>query len=302
MSATSTRILLNPTAGTALDKEVLEELIAAILPGAELVVPPDAQDLERLAREAVDDGCTTIVAAGGDGTVNGILNGLADRLSKVRLGILPLGTGNDFARTINLPTDCEHSIAVLREGCTRRIDLIRVTTASTSRLFLNVSAGGFSTKVSEFATTVKEAWGPLCYARSFVGALPELDDYQTRITLDDSEEITTPAYSVVVANARYVAGGLPIAPEAELDDGLADLLVLPVATLRELATLAPATMLGRHLDDDRVIFRRARKIVVESHPPMRFNADGELLPAETATFEVLPTALEVIVGPQPPQE
>lgn len=302
MSASPVRILLNPTAGTALEEAHLREMLASILPEAELVVPADGNDLEQLAKQSAQDGCKTIVAAGGDGTINGILNGLADHLSSVRLGILPLGTGNDFARTANVPTDCEHALAVLREGTTKRIDLIRVTTASCSRLFLNVSAGGFSTKVSEFATTVKEAWGPLCYARSFVGALPELDDYQTRIVLDDSEEITTPAYSVVVANARYVAGGLPIAPEAELDDGLADLLILPVATLRELATLAPATMLGRHLEDERIIFRRARKIMVESHPAMRFNADGELLPAETATFEVLPAALEVIVGPQPLQE
>lgn len=302
MSASSTRIFLNPTAGTALEEDHLKELLASLLPEAELIVAEAAGDLERLARAAVQEGCTTIVAAGGDGTVNGVLNGIAGDLAKVRLGILPLGTGNDFARTINLPTDCEHAIAVLREDCTRRIDLIRVTTASISRLFLNVSAGGFSTKVSEFATTVKEAWGPLCYARSFVGALPELDDYQTRIRLDDSDEFTTSAYSVIVANARYVAGGLPIAPEAELDDGLADLLILPVATLRELATLAPATILGRHLEDQRIIFRRARKIVVESQPPMRFNADGELLPAETATFEVLPGALEIIVGPQPRQE
>jgi diacylglycerol kinase (ATP) len=274
-------------------------MISALLPEAELVVPPSNEDLERVAREAAAAGCRTIVAAGGDGTVNGILNGLADHLSDVRLGILPLGTGNDFARSIHLPTDAEHALAVLLEGHTKRIDLIRVTTPSISRLFLNVSAGGFSTKVSEFAHEMKDTWGPLCYARSFVGALPELDNYHTKIVLDDGEEITTPAYSVIVANARYVAGGLPIAPEAELDDGLADVLILPVATLRELATLAPATMLGRHLDDARIIFRRARKITVESEPAMRFNADGELLPAEPITFEVLPKALEVIVGPQP---
>ncbi len=278
---------------------MLREMIAAVLPHAELVVPPASEDLERLAGEAAEAGCQTIVAAGGDGTINGILNGLGPHLANVRLGILPLGTGNDFARSIHLPTDPEHALAVLLEGRTQRIDLIRATTATVSRLFLNVSAGGFSTKVSEFASDVKDTWGPLCYARSFVGALPELDDYHTKIVLDDGEEISTPAYSVVVANARYVAGGLPIAPDALLDDGLADLLVLPVASLRELATLAPATLLGLHLQDERIIFRRARKITVESQPPMRFNVDGELLPVESVTFEVLPGALEVIVGPTP---
>ena len=98
--------------------------------------------------------------------------------------------------------------------------------------------------MSEFASEVKATWLALLRAR-LCRALPERDDYQTRIVLDDEEELTIPAYSVVVANARFVAGGLPIAPEAKLDDGLADLLILPVATLRELATLAPAALLGR---------------------------------------------------------
>jgi diacylglycerol kinase (ATP) len=301
-SAASTRVFLNPHAGTALEESALREMIAGILPGAELIVPAEGEDLGRLAGEAAAAGCKTIVAAGGDGTVNGILNGIAPYLSSVRLGVLPLGTGNDFVRSIHIPTDPEHALAVLREGCTRQIDLIRATTPSISRLFLNVSAGGFSSKVSEVASDVKETWGPLCYARSFVGALPDLNDYQTQIILDEVEEFTTPAYNVIVANARFVAGGVPIAPEAKLDDGLADLLILPVASFRELASLGPATLLGRHLDDDRLVFRRARKISVNSQPPMRFNVDGELLPAERISFEVLPGALQVIVGPQPRQE
>ena len=113
--------------------------------------------------------------------------------------------------------------------------------------------------------------------------------------------ISTPAYNVVVANAKYVAGGVQIAPEAVLDDGLADLIVLPVASLGELAAIAPSVLLGKHLSSDKILFRRARKIEVESTPSMRFNVDGELLPAEKVTFEVLPRVLEFIVGPQPVQ-
>jgi diacylglycerol kinase (ATP) len=259
-------------------------------------------DLPKMAARAVEDGCELLIAAGGDGTLNGVLNGLVGRFDAIQLGLLPLGTGNDFARTVNIPRDLDHALAVLRERRAHRIDVIRATTVSAERYFINVSAGGFSSKVSEFADgDVKETWGPLCYARSFIGALPDLNDYHTTIRLDDGEVLTTPAYNLAVANARFVAGGVPIAPAAAVDDGLADMILLPVASLRELASLAPATLLGKHLDHDNIIYRQARKIEVSSSPPMRFNADGELLPAESITFEVLPSALQFIVGPQPTQ-
>ena len=124
-----------------------------------------------------------------------------------------------------------------------------------------------------------------------------MKDYQTEIVIDDgAERIDAPAYNVIVANGRYVAGGVPIAPSARIDDGLADLIILPVASLPELAFLAQATLSGKHLENDQLIFRRARKIQITSRPPMHFNTDGELIGADPVTFEVLPQAIECIVG------
>lgn len=303
MGSIKTRMILNPAAGSVEGLEVLMEKVRAVLPKCEIYLTSGPGDLPKLAKRAIHDGCELLVAAGGDGTLNGVINGIADHLGEVQLGLLPLGTGNDFARSINVPRELDDALAVLRAGRSHRIDLIRAETASTQRYFVNVSTGGFSTKVSEFADSdLKETWGPLCYARSFIGALPELDDYHTRICLDGEEEITMPAYNVVVANARYVASGVAIAPTAELDDGLADVVILPVASLPSLAALAPVILMGKHLTSDKIIHRRARRIEITSTPPMKFNTDGELLPAEAVTFEVLPGVLDFIVGPQPAQD
>ncbi|MHA3769904.1 diacylglycerol/lipid kinase family protein [Verrucomicrobiota bacterium sgz303538] len=301
MVTPKTLILLNPAAGSAGDMDTLLKAVGELQPGTAVRRSKGPGDIKLLAHEAATEGFEVIVAAGGDGTLNEVLNGISDYFGQVALGLLPLGTGNDFARTVNVPDDLDHALAVLREGRTQKIDVLKVSTPDTRRYMVNVSAGGFSSKVSEISSDVKDTWGPLCYARSLLGALPELDDYHTSIRLDDKEVVSTPAYNVVVANARYVAGGIPIAPDASLDDGLADVIVLPVASLPELAAITSTTLLGKHLSSDKVLFRRARKIEVTSTPPMRFNTDGELLPAGPVTFEVLPRVLDFIVGPQPVQ-
>jgi diacylglycerol kinase (ATP) len=305
MASSKARIILNPGAGSVADPGLIPRAVREILGGAEVVAAQGDGDLERLAGEAIAQGCDTVIAAGGDGTLNHVLNGLTAAFSadgesppRVRLGLLPLGTGNDFARSAGIPVDLEHALAVVREGNTRRVDVIRITTSSCVRHMINVSSGGFGTKVSEVASDgAKDFWGRLGYATSFVGALPERDDYDAAIRLDGREEIAISALGAIVANACFVAGGVPIAPEAQLDDGLLDLIVLPTASLAEIAMLTPVALLGWHLENDRVLFRRARKVEIRSEPPMRFNADGELLPAEPITFEVLPRAIEVIIGP-----
>ncbi|MDQ3624016.1 MAG: diacylglycerol kinase family lipid kinase, partial [Verrucomicrobiota bacterium] len=248
----------------------------------------------QLAASAAEDGFETVIAAGGDGTLNEVLNGLENAFGRVRLGLLPLGTGNDFARSLKLPTEVDAALGILAAGHTRRVDILRLEGAS-RRHALNVSAGGFSGTVNEKLTDkLKATWGPLSYVRGFVEALPELADYHTEIVLDEEERIEVPAYNIVVANGAWVAKGLPIAPEAQIDDGLADLVLIPAASIAQLAVLAPQILLGSHLASDLVVFRRARKIVVKADPPMNFNTDGEWFGGTPVTFTVLPRAIEVL--------
>jgi len=250
----------------------------------------------RLTRSALRKGCKLIVAAGGDGTLNEIINGLGEKSSGVRVGLIPLGTGNDFARTLGLSTVVDEAIELLRAGRTRKVDLIRVT-SDRVRYFVNVSAAGFSGLVDEKLTPkMKKTWGPLAYLRGAAAALPELQAYRTTVSLDDKESLKLSLYNVVIANGRYVAGGRLIAPLASVDDGLLDIVLIQERSAPELALLAAQVALGNHLSSHAIVFRRAAKVTVNSRPGMCFNVDGELVGKGPAVFDVLPRALQFVVG------
>lgn len=289
-------VILNPSAGTAPQLAELEQKLGEKLPQAELRVTNAPGEAADLARAAQRDGHTLIVAAGGDGTINQVVNGIASDPIRAQLGILPLGTGNDFARSIGVPPDIDAALELLAAGQTRRIDLVRVVSAETCH-FINVSAGGFSGLVDEKLTDeIKQSWGPLAYLRAATAALPELSHYTTELILDDEAPLIVDIYSLVVANACYVAGGIPIAPQAQPDDGLLDVLVVPAASLSQLALLVPQILLGTHLSSELVIYRRAQRLRVNSTPGMWYNVDGEMVGNEPASFTILPQAIEVVVG------
>lgn len=301
MNSAPVAFIINPAAGSSANLDELTAAIRAAFPQAELAVAAEAGDSERLAAEAVDAGCGLVVAAGGDGTLHEVINGLHGRFARTRLGLLPLGTGNDFARSIGLPATLPEALAILQNGRSARLDVVRLSGAA-ERCMINVSGGGFSALVDEKMTDErKETWGPLSDARSFLEALPEREEFAATVALD-GVPLDVRASAVFVANARYVARGIPIAPRARLDDGLLDVIILPVASLARIAVLAPVTLAGAHLDSEDVVFRRARTVRVESDPPMRFNADGELLPEGPLTFECLPGAVDFIVGELPADE
>ncbi len=293
-----TKVIINPNAGSV-GKSELEEALRT-LPDVEICSTEEGGHAEELAREAVAEGVELVVAAGGDGTLNEVVNGLSADFPHARLGLIPLGTGNDFARSINVPADLQGALAILREGRVRKIDVARATVGSTSRCFLNVSAGGFSKMVSERAGEAKEVWGPLAYMRAAIDALPELDAFETTIVLNGAERLQIETYNIVVSNGRYVAAGIPVAPNAELDDGLLEVMIAPATTLPNLAILIPQVLLGRHLESELLIFRRATRVEIEAHPPMAFNVDGEILAAASTVFDVQPRALEMVVGPDEP--
>jgi diacylglycerol kinase (ATP) len=292
-----TCIILNPSAGSIGDIDELTAKLAQ-LPGAEILLTNKPGSAARFAKTAIKKGRETIIAAGGDGTLNEVINGIGENLGEARVGLLPLGTGNDFARSIEMPTDVDEAIEVIRAGQTRTVDLVRVTSDEV-RYFVNVSAGGFSGLVNEKLTPeMKKTWGPLAYLRSAAAALPELRAYRTTLALDNTESITMELYNVVVANGRYVAGGRLIAPDASIDDGLLDVVLIPERPTGELALVVAQIALGTHLSSAAVVHRQAAKLTVNSKPGMWFNVDGELVGNEPATFEIVPRALRFIV-PKP---
>ena len=287
-------IIFNPRAGSATDRKRVLSQLTQLDPIA-LRITRKAGDAEKWARAAVRAKCDYVVVAGGDGTLNGVVNGLGAEAKNVRIGIVPLGTGNDFARTLGLPFSIEQNIDILRSAKTRRIDLVRVK-SKRARYFVNVSAGGFSGMVNEKMTSkIKRTWGPLAYIRGAAAALPKLHAYHTQILLDNDEQLSAELYNVVVANGRFVAGGLPIAPDADPSDGLLEVVLIPKLCVTEIALLAAEIVLGKHLSSKATIFRRAKKISVRSRPGMCFNVDGELVGNAPAVFQILPRALNFVV-------
>ena len=300
------RVLYNSNAGSAED-EAIETLRA--VPGLDLVECESPEDTIAAAADAAHAGTEVVVAAGGDGTVhlaaNGLMQAGTDARTRPALGVLPLGTGNDFARTLGLPlgTDPLAALDALRRADRRTIDVIRVThdgDEDHTGVAINVCAGGFSGAVDETLTSeLKETWGPLAYLIGAVKTLPDLDDYDTRVAWDRGPEEPLAAFNVVVANGRTAGGGTLVAPRADPSDGLLDVVVVERGA--DVVRLATAIAAGSdYLDFDGVTYNRVSSVCISSTPGMWFNVDGELRTNVPVTFEAVPSALRVCVGPEPP--
>lgn len=297
------RVLYNSNAGSAAAAD-LDAL--RMLPGIELIDCAAPADTIAAAAEAARAGDERVVAAGGDGTVhlvaNGLMEGGTSADTRPALGVLPLGTGNDFARTLGLELGLPpfETIDVIRRGPLRTVDLIRVShpdQAGATQYAINVCAGGFSGTVDEVLTSeLKATWGPLAYLVGAVKALPDLSDYDTRIAWDGGPAEPVHAFNVVVANGRTAGGGKPVAPRANPEDGLLDVVVVRSGTGMDIARLVARLVAGDYLEDDRILFRRVERLTVESHPGMWFNVDGELRTNDPITFEAVPSALRVVTG------
>jgi diacylglycerol kinase (ATP) len=288
-------IIFNPGAGSVSSREKIVSRLKRLRPVA-LKITRRSGDAERWAHAALRTKCDCVVAAGGDGTLNGVVNGIAGSRRRIGIGIVPLGTGNDFVRTLGLPLGLEENIDILRTGKERQIDLVRVTSKRV-RYFVNVSAGGFSGMVdAKITAEIKRTWGPLAYLRGAAAALPDLHSYEARILLDDAEEISAQLYNIVIANGRFVAGGFPIAPDADPSDGLLDIVLIPKLGAPEMALLAAEIILGKHLSNNATIFRRAKTIELHARPGMWFNVDGELVGNAPAVFQIVPQRLSFIVS------
>jgi diacylglycerol kinase (ATP) len=289
-------IILNPKAGTAEQADVIHHAVAACseLTLWETTGPGQARQLAATALQAEAE---LVVAAGGDGTINEVINGLAVNFAQACLGILPLGTGNDLARTLALPPDPQSALQFLTTGVVRAIDLMKIETAHQVAYGINVAAGGFTGQMNELLSEeMKASWGPLAYLRGAVSVLPNLTDYETSVSYDDEAAERIDALNIIVANGRTAAGGFIVAPTANPEDGLLDVVIVKSGSLFDVAGVAARLVAGNYLDSDQVLHRQARRVSVTSRPGMWFNVDGELFTQRPVTFTVIPRALRVVVG------
>ena len=229
----------------------------------------ESGDAEALARDAAAAGTDVVVAVGGDGTVNEVVNGLDG--SDVAFGIIPIGTANDFARQTGIPMDVDHAMDVILQREARRID----TATLNGRRFLNVSSGGVGAEATaETPPDAKESLGMLAYAITGVRKLAGLEPRRARFAARGLD-LETEFLLFAVGNGRITGGGTTITPRASVTDGLLDLCIVEARPRAEFAKLVLRVRHGEHLDDEGVHYLQVPSVDITSAEPISVNVDGE---------------------------
>lgn len=262
----------------------------------------EAGDAGRMAAEAARQGVDLVIAAGGDGTINEIVNGLhallpteadaspAARLP--RLGIIPLGTGNDLASALELPTTVPEAVRVAVQGTPIEVDVGLVG----ERCFLNVSTGGFGAEAAEEAgSEIKRALGPLAYVITGARKFASLEVSTARFT-DQDVIYEGPFLIFAVGNSRRTGGGNWLTPRADLSDGLLDLCVVKEMSRMEFLGLLPELRSGTHLNHPAVLYRQVPSVTVESTKELSVNADGEPIHGRRFRYRLSPHRMTLMMG------
>ncbi len=303
MNTSCVTVILNPAAGRGQGKQrraALESLLAASGVLCELLETRAAGDATRLAAQAAAEGANIVAAAGGDGTLSEVLNGLAAGGFTARLGILPLGTGNDFARCIGVGTDLKAAVDTLFHGTPRAIDVGQVRFGDHApRYFLNVSGCGFDALAAQRVNENRDrrGWrhirGMPAYLCAVLQELATLRAASLRLEAD-GQVFEQRAMLCAIANATSYGGGMRVAPDALLDDGLFDICTIAEAGRWEFLRAFPGVFKGTHVSHPKVTMRRAREIYLSSEPPLPVLVDGDVLGTTPVRFSILPCALEIM--------
>jgi YegS/Rv2252/BmrU family lipid kinase len=267
------------------------------------LAPGDATAVVR--REITRHGIRRVVAVGGDGTLNEVINGCFDErcaplAAGISVGLIPSGTGSDLRRTLGLPTDPDAAAQVLAGGTTRSVDLGRIDFADgTHRLFVNVADCGIGGEVAARVNRRREKRGGPVGTAIFLGvSITELMTYRNREVLltIDGDTSQRRVQQVVVANGRCFGGGMRIAPDADPADGLLDVVVVGDVSRIGALRAIPRLFRGTHLALAVVEVHRARSVSIAAaglEEPPRFDVDGEQVGRAPAEITVMPGALRI---------
>jgi YegS/Rv2252/BmrU family lipid kinase len=254
--------------------------------------------LIELAAAAVAGGASLVVAVGGDGTLNEVVNGIARR--DVELATIPLGTGMDFGRTYGIPTTFDDAVLVARDGRPRTIDagLVRYRTwggESAERWFANVGSVGMSGAVAQRANGMSKALGGKA---TFFYALTRVfftwENTEVTVGLDDGERRGR-MHDVIVANGIWHGGGMMLAPDAQPDDGLFEVVLIGDVGKVDFLTTAPKLYRGKHVGHPKVEVLRSARVEVDAAEHLPIEVEGEQVGTTPAAFELVPGALRVRV-------
>lgn len=287
-------LVLNPKAGrgsASQHRAQIEQLLQQELqllskpPTWEIWETQSAGHGTDLARKAVSQGVDLVVAAGGDGTLAEVLNGVYG--TNATMGLIPLGTGNDCARTLGMGTDIALSIKTLFHGVTERLDIGRTQ----GHYFMNVAGCGFDAIVAERVNRgIHFLHGMPAYLAGILLSLGRMRPVPMRLTLEDrTEELR--AILCSVANTRSYGGGLLIAPDAKMKDGCFDVCIIGDTSRLEFLKAFPTVFKGTHIHHPKVKMVRARYVRVETQEPLPVLVDGEVMGTTPAEFQIVPSAI-----------
>lgn len=259
------------------------------------IVEPDENDTGSCSDiiRAYADRVDFVIIGGGDGTLNSAAPGLVD--TGLPLGVLPLGTANDFARTVGIPRDIRQAVQVIANGQQRIVDLGEVN----GHLFFNVSSIGFSAALARgLSAKSKKRWGTLGYALAAFKLLKQSRPFRVEIEHDGIKERVR-TVQVSVGNGRFYGGGMAVADSAAPDDGLLDVYSLEVSHWWEMVALIPFIRRGTHGRWRKVRAFSAKQLTLNTTRPHDINADGELIGKMPAVFGIREKAIQVFAPPVP---
>jgi diacylglycerol kinase (ATP) len=284
-------VLFNPAAGGGKARRALGEALEVLRRAgvnAQVRESRNAEHLQALARQAIEERPDVVVSAGGDGTHHYVLNGLG--VSGIALGLIPLGRGNDFPKGVGIPLEPRAAAAVLLHGKTRSVDLARVGSVT----YAGVAGVGFDSVVTRYANErVRWRGGRLSYAWAIFRCLKFYRPEPLELISDELNFAGDVILAVVGNNASY-GGGFRLTPRAQLDDGLLDVCIVPAMSKAELLRWVPRAYRGEHLAHPRITYFQTRKVTLKSSSRLELFGDGEFLQELPATIEALPGAVRLL--------
>lgn len=253
-------------------------------------------DATREAAECCERGYDIIIAAGGDGTLNEVVNGMAGAALTVGkenlppLGIFPLGTTNDFARAMKIPKRWEDYCDLVIENKTRPIDIGKAN----GRHFINIAGGGSLTELTyEVPSRLKTLIGQLAYYMKGIEKMASLSPTQLIINAEGHDTLEGEFMMFLIANSNSVGGFEKLAPGAQIDDGMLDVIAVKKCNLAEFIRLVTMALRGDHFNDPHVIYFKTQRMEVTSPDNVLLNLDGELGGELPGVFEILPSHLQI---------
>ncbi len=232
-----------------------------------------------------------VIVGGGDGTLNAVVDALVE--TQLPLGVLPLGTANDLARTLGITNSLQEACEIIAHGELRRIDLGWVN----GKHFFNVASLGLSVKITQKLTKkIKRRWGVFAYAATALQVIWESRPFSAEIRMN-GQSYRVKTVQIAVGNGRYYGGGMAVVHDAKIDDQRLDLYSLEIKKWWQIIPLLPAIRKGRHIHRQNVRALHGQEIEVYTRKPRPINTDGEITTYTPAHFRVIPKAVAVFVPP-----